>query len=69
MQLILMSTLHIINAVITTRIMPAELNQADKLICTNYDMWRRKTEFLMTEHDLSTNLTTVMVAPIEGAGT
>ena len=52
----------------TTRIMSAELNQADKLIGTNYDMWRRKMEFLLTEHDLSTYLTTAMVAPIEGAG-
>ena len=53
----------------TTRIMSAELNQADKLIGTNYDMWRRRMEFLLTEHDLSTYLTTAMVAPIEGAGT
>ena len=64
-----MSTLCIINVAMTTRIMLAELNQADKLIGTNYDIWRRKMEFLMTEHDLSTYLTTVMVAPIEGAGT
>ena len=53
----------------TTRIMSAELNQANKLIGTNYDMWRRKMEFLLTEHDLSTYLTTEMVASIEGAGT
>ena len=53
----------------TTRIMSAELNQANKLIGTNYDMWRRKMEFLLTEHDLSTYLTTAMVASIEGAGT
>ena len=53
----------------TTRIMSAELNQANKLIGTNYDMWRRKMEFLLIEHDLSTYLTTAMVAPIEGAGT
>ena len=32
-------------------------------------MWHRKMEFLLTEHDLSTYLTTAMVAPIEGAGT
>ena len=69
MRLILMSTLGIINVALTTRIMSVELNQADKLICTNYDMWRRKMEFLMTEHDLSTYLTTAMVAPIEGVGT
>ena len=32
-------------------------------------MWRRKMKFLLTEHDLSTYLTTAMVTPIEGAGT
>ena len=64
-----MSTLHIINVAMTTRIMSAKLNQADKLIGTNYDMWCRMMEFLMTEHDLSTYLTTAMVAPIKGAGT
>ena len=32
-------------------------------------MWHRKKEFLLTEHDLSTYLTTAMVTPIEGAGT
>ena len=64
-----MSTLRIINVAMTTRIMLAELNQADKLIGTNYDMWRRKMEFLMTKHDLSTYLTIAMVAPIEGTGT
>ena len=64
-----MSTLRIINVAITTRIMSTELNQDDKLIGTNYDMWSRKMEFLLTEHDLSTYLTTAMVAPIEGAGT
>ena len=69
MRLILMSTLRIINATMTTRIMSVELNQTDKIIGTNYDMWRRKMEFLLTEHDLSTYLTTAMVAPIEGADT
>ena len=69
MRLILMSTLRIINVAMTTRIMSAKLNQADKLISTNYDMWRRKMEFLLTEHDLSIYLATAMVAPIEGAGT
>ena len=69
MRLILMLTLRIINVAMTTRIMSVELNQADKLIGTNYDIWRRKMEFFLTEHDLSTYLTTVMVAPIEGAGT
>ena len=69
MRLILMSTLCIINVAMTTRIMSAELNQVDKLIGTNYDMWCRKMKFLITEHDLSTYLTTAMVAPIEGAGT
>ena len=64
-----MSTLLIINVAMTTRIMSIELNQADKLIGTNYDMWSRKMEFLLTEHDLSTYLTTTMVAPIEGVGT
>ena len=49
--------------------MSVELNQANKLIGTNYNMWHRKMEFLLTEHDLSTYLTTAMVAPIEGAGT
>ena len=63
-----MSTLRIIN-VVTTRIMSAELNQADKLIDINYDMWHRKMEFLLTEHNLSTYLTIAMVAPIKGAGT
>ena len=53
----------------TTRIMSVELNQADKLIGTNYGMWRRKMEFLLTEHDFSTYLTTAMVTPMEGAGT
>ena len=69
MRLILMSTLSIINVAITTRILSNKLNQVDKLIGTNYDMWRRKMEFLLTEHDLSTYLTIAMVAPIEGAGT
>ena len=64
-----MSTLRIINVAMTTRIMSPELNQADKLIGINYDMWRRKMEFLLTEHGLSTYLTTVMVAPIKGVGT
>ena len=64
-----MSTLRIINVAMTTRIMSAELNQADKLIGTNYDIWHRKMEFLLIEHDISTYLTTAMVAPIEGAGT
>ena len=64
-----MSTLRIINVAMTTRIMSTELNQADKLIGTNYDMWRRKMKFLLTEHDLSTYLTTTMMASIEGAGT
>ena len=53
----------------TIRIMLAEFNQADKQIGINYDMWRRKMEFLMTEHDLSTYLTTAMMALIKGAGT
>ena len=69
MRLILMSTLRIINVAMTTRIMSTELNQPDKLIGTNYDMWRKKMEFLLTEHDLSTYLTTAMVAPIKGVGT
>ena len=69
MRLILMSTLRIINVAMKTRIMSTELNQANNLIGTNYDMWPRKMEFLLTEHDLSTYLTTTMVAPIEGAGT
>ena len=69
MRLILMSTLRIINVPMTTRIMLDELNQADKQIGTNYDMWRRKMEFLLTEHDLSTYLTTTMVEPTEGVGT
>ena len=64
-----MSTLRIINVAMTTRIMSVELNQADKVIGTNYDLWRRKMEFLLTEHDLSTYLTILMVAPIEGVGT
>ena len=49
--------------------MSVELNQADKLIGTNYDMWHRKMEFLLTKHDISIYLTTMMVVPIEGAGT
>ena len=57
------------NVAMTTRIMSAKLNQADKLIGTNYDMWCRKMEFLLTKHDLSTYLTTTMVAPIKGEGT
>ena len=69
MRLILMSTLRIVNVAMTTRIMSVELNQTDKLIGTNYDMWHRKMEFLLTEHDLSTYLTNAMVAPIEGTGT
>ena len=69
MRLILMSTLRIINVAMTTRIVSVELNQADKLIGTNYDMCRRKMEFLLTEHDLSTYLITAMVEPIEGTGT
>ena len=69
MRLILMSTLCIINVAMTTRIMSVELNQADKLIGTNYNMWLRKKEFLLTKHDLSIYLTTMMVAPIEGEGT
>ena len=69
MQLILMSTLHIINVAMTTRIMSAKLNQVDKLIGTNYDMSRRKMEFLLTEHGISTCLTIAMEAPIEGTGT
>ena len=68
MRLILMSTLSIINIAMTTRIMSTELNQGDKLIGTN-DMWRKKMEFLLTEHDLSTYFTAMMVAPIKGAGT
>ena len=64
-----MSTLRIINVAMTTRIMSAELNQANKLIGTNYDMWRRKMEFLLTEHDFSTYLTIAMVAPIKGTST
>ena len=64
-----MSTLRIINVAMKPRIMLAELNQADKLIGTNYDIWCRKMEFLLTEHDLSTYLITAMVAPIEGVGT
>ena len=62
-----MSTLLIINVAMTTRIMLAKLNQDDMLIGTNYGMRRRKMEFLLTEHDLCTYLTTAMVAPIEGA--
>ena len=69
MRLILMSTLRIFNVAMTTRIMSAELNQSDKLIGTNYDMWRREMEFLLTKHYLSTYLTTAMVVPIEGEGT
>ena len=69
MRLKLMSNLRIIIVAMRNRIMSAELNQADELIGINYDMWCRKKEFLLTEHDLTTYLTTAMVAPIKGAGT